>query len=122
MVFGKVFSVFAALAGSLVLPPMASASVQAQGRPALYAACLAEAKRPLMRSPAYRNGSVRDREVLANSYVPSVRRGENLCLRANTAPSPAADADCGPAQSSMVADDHAQRLGALCRALAALPR
>jgi len=110
-------------AAALALSPAALAApagTRLQGRVALYAACLAEAKRPLNHSPAYRNGSMRDREVLANSYVPAVRRDEALCVQAEMSPS--SDTACEPAHGNAALDDHARRLGALCRALTALPR
>jgi hypothetical protein len=122
MVLRNAFLCLAAAAAAATLTPAAFAApgARAHDRAALYAACLAEAKRPLIRNPAYRNGSMRDREVLANSYVPAVRRGEALCVQAEMSPS--ADTACQPAQGDAAADDHTRRLGELCRAMTALPR
>jgi len=121
MVLRNAFLCLAAAAGTFLPAAFAApAGAQSPDRAALYAACLAEAKRPLTQSPAYRNGSMRDREVLANSYVPAVRRGEALCMRAKTSSSPYVA--CEPAHGADAIDDHARRLGELCRALASLPR
>jgi len=120
MVLRNAFLCLAAAAGTFSPAAYAApAGAQCPDRAALYAACLAEAKRPLTQSPAYRSGSMRDREVLANSYVPAVRRGEALCMRAEISP---ADVACEPAHGADAVDDHARRLGELCRALASLPR
>jgi len=123
MVLKNAFLCLVATAAAAMLAPAAfaePAGARSHDRAAVYAACLAEAKRPLTHSPAYRNGSMRDREVLANSYVPAVRRDEALCVQAEMSPS--ADTACEPAHGNAALDDHARRLGELCRALTALPR
>jgi hypothetical protein len=57
------------------LPSMAAANTEASP----YAACIFQARQVITTSPAYRNGSVREKQRLLNGYNAEVARLSAVC-------------------------------------------
>ncbi len=117
---------FTILAASAVVPALPAAAAPAQAQ-APIAACLSEAQWPVTHSPAFADGSARERERLLNGYDATVTRYAGLCRRIATAPAAAradANAQCqqdATDDQTRAGDDaraHLARMAARCAALA----
>lgn len=69
----------------LALMTFAAPVASVAGERTPYAACVIEARKAITDTPAYRNASVRQKQVLLNAYAPELSRKAALCAAKKSA-------------------------------------